>query len=105
MLRAFFVMMSVLCALFGLYLLAFAPEFFMPARDALIAGYQFGARAARVLGAALVAIAALAVIFLRHQYAETRRTPSQRVQVIYFALILLALGLVNLALNLADRIS
>lgn len=104
MLRAFFVMMSVLCALFGLYLLAFAPEFFMPARDTLTSGYQFGPLAARVLGAALALIAALATIFLRHQYAAPPRAPSQTVQVIYFVLILLALGLANLSLNLADRI-
>jgi len=104
MLRAFLVMMFVLCALCGLYLLTFAPEFFMPARDNLASGRQFGPLAARVLGAALMIIATLAAIFLRHQYAEIRRHPSQMVQIIYFALILLAIGLINLSLNLAELI-
>jgi len=104
MLRAFLVMMFVLCALCGLYLLAFAPEFFMPARDNPALGRQFGPLAARMLGAALVTIAVLAMIFLRHQFAEIRRHPSQIVQIIYFALVLLAIGLINLSLNLANPI-
>jgi len=104
MLRAFLIMMFVLCALCGLYLLAFAPEFFMPARDNLASGRQFGPLAARVLGAALMVVTVLAAIFLRHQYAETRRHPSQTVQKIYFVLILLAIGLLNLSLYLAEPI-
>ncbi|MCL1824408.1 MAG: hypothetical protein FWG26_00415 [Betaproteobacteria bacterium] len=104
MLRAFLVMMFVLCALCGIYLLAFAPEFFMPARDDPASGRLFGPLAARALGAALASIAALAMIFLRHQYAEARRYPSPTVQIIYFALILLALGLFNLSLNLAEPV-
>jgi len=103
MLRAFLVMMFVLCTLCGLYLLAFAPEFFMPARDGL-SGRQFGPLAARVLGAALAVIVVLATIFLRHQYAEVRRHPTQVVQIIYFVLILLAIGLINLSLNLAEPV-
>jgi len=102
LLRACLVMMFVLCTLCGLYLLVFAPEFFMPVRDNLTSGRQFGPLAARTLGAALVVIALLALIFLRHQYAEIRRYPSPTVQKIYFALILLALGLLNLSLNLAE---
>jgi hypothetical protein len=104
MLRAFLVMMLVLCALCGGYLLAFAPEFFMPAHNDPASGRQFGPLAARVLGAALAVIAVLAVIFMRHQYAEARRYPSSTVQKIYFVLILLALGLINLSLNLAESV-
>ncbi|MCL2645039.1 MAG: hypothetical protein FWD51_06240 [Betaproteobacteria bacterium] len=103
MLRACLVMMFVLCTICGIYLLAFAPEFFMPTRD-LASGRQFGPLASRVLGAALSVIAVLAAIFLRHQYAETRRHPTHTVQVIYFVLILLAIGLLNLSLNLAEPI-
>ena len=105
MLRAFLVMMFVLCALCGLYLLVLAPEFFMPERNNPAFGRQFGPLAARALGAALAAIAAIAAIFLRHQYAEPRRYPSTTVQKIYFALILLALALLNLSLNLAEPVS
>jgi hypothetical protein len=104
MLRAFLVMLLVLCALCGLYLLAFAPEFFVPAHGNLASGRQFGPLAARALGAALAVIAALAAIFLRHQYAETPHYPSSTIQKIYFALILLALGLINLSLNLAEPV-
>jgi hypothetical protein len=102
MLRAFLVMMFVLCALCGLYLLALGPEFFMPDRGNPASGYLFGPLAARTLGAALAVIAVLAGIFLRHQYANPRRHPGPMVQKIYFVLILLALGLVNLSLNLAE---
>ena len=104
MLRAFLVMMFVLCTLCGLYLLVFAPEFFMPAHDDPALGRQFGPLAARTLGAALAAIAALALIFLRHQFAKVRRYPSRTVQKIYFALILLAIVLLNLSLNLAEPV-
>jgi len=104
LLRAFLVMMFVLCTLCGLYLLVLAPEFFMPMRDDLISGRQFGPLAARTLGAALAVIALLAFIFLRHQYAEVRRYPSSTVQKIYFALIVLALVLLNLSLNLAEPV-
>ncbi len=104
MLRAFLVMMFVLCALCGLYLLVLAPEFFMPVRDNLALGRQFGPLAARTLGAALAVIALLAFIFLRHQYTEVRRYPSPTVQKIYFALIVLALVLLNLSLNLAEPV-
>jgi hypothetical protein len=104
MLRACLVMMLVLCAIYGLYLLAFAPEFFMPAQGDPASGRQFGPLAARTLGAALAVIAMLAVIFLRHQFAETHRYPNPTVQKIYFVLILLALGLINLSLNLAEPV-
>ncbi|MDR2014923.1 MAG: hypothetical protein LBP99_04780 [Azoarcus sp.] len=104
MLRAFLVMLLVLCAFCGLYLLAFAPEFFMPAHDNPAFGRQFGPLAARSLGAALMVIALIALIFLRHQYAEARRYPGSAVQKIYFVLILLALGLINLSLNLAEPV-
>jgi hypothetical protein len=104
MLRAFLVMLLVLCTLCGVYLLAFAPEFFMPLRGNPASGRQFGSLAARTLGAALAVIVALAVIFLRHHFAVPRRYPDPTVQKIYFALILLALGLINLSLNLAESV-
>jgi hypothetical protein len=97
--RAFMVMMFVLCVLGGLYLLLFAPEFLMPAQSNLASGRQFGAGAARTLGAALITLAVLAAIFLHHQHVS--RLPGLTVQKIYFALILLALVLFNVALNLA----
>ena len=94
--------MFVLCLTGGLYLLIVAPEFFMPERDNPALGRQFGPLSARLLGVALLSLAALATIFLRHQYALPRRPLSSAMQKIYFALIVLALGLITLSLNLAE---
>ena len=96
--------MFVLCLIGGAYLLLAAPEFFLPERDDPAMGRQFGPLATRTLGAGLLAIAALAMIFLRHYFAEPRRAPGPVMQKIYFALIVLALGLVSLSLNLAEPV-
>jgi hypothetical protein len=100
--RAFQIMMFVFCLIGGVYLLLAAPEFFLPERDTPALGRQFGPLATRTLGAGLLAIAALAMMFLRHHFAEPRRDPGSTMQKIYFALIVLALGLVSLSLNLAE---
>ncbi|MDR2092872.1 MAG: hypothetical protein LBP58_06105 [Azoarcus sp.] len=100
--RAFPVTMFVLCLLGGLYLLAVAPEFTLPGRGNPTHWHQFGPSAARALGGGLLTIAALAMILLRHHYAAPRRPPSPAMQKIYFVLILLALGLISLAFNLAE---
>ncbi|MDR1662634.1 MAG: hypothetical protein LBR95_09505 [Azoarcus sp.] len=102
--RFFQVSMFVLCLLGGLYLLAVAPEFTLPERSDLARWRQFGPSAARAVGGGLLAIAALALIFLRHNYAGVRRPPSPAVQKVYFALAVLALGLMSLALNLAEPV-
>ena len=96
--------MFVLCLVGGVYLLLAAPEFFLPERDDPAMGRLFGPLATRTLGAGLLAIAALAMIFLRHYFAEPRRAPGPAMQKIYFALIVLALGLVSLSLNLAEPV-
>ncbi|MDR0703309.1 MAG: hypothetical protein LBF61_13085 [Azoarcus sp.] len=100
--RAFPVAMFILCLLGGLYLLAVAPEFALPGRGNPAHWRQFGPSAARALGGGLLAIAALAMIFLRHHYATPRRPPGPAMQKIYFALIVLTLGLISLAFNLAE---
>jgi hypothetical protein len=102
--RAFPVAMFVLCLLGGLYLLAAAPEFSMPERGDPTHWRQFGPPATRALGGGLLTAAALAMIFLRHHYAEVRRLPSQAMQKVYFALIVLALGLMSLALSLSEPV-
>jgi len=103
--RTFQVMLFVLCLTLGLYLLAATPEFFMPARDDPSLGRQFGAWAARALGGGLLAIAGMALIYLRHRYyGETPSSPSPAMQKLYFALALLALGLMTLAINLAEPV-
>ncbi|MDR1425010.1 MAG: hypothetical protein LBI92_10485 [Azoarcus sp.] len=103
--RTFQVMLFVLCLTLGLYLLAAAPEFFMPARDDPAWGHQFGAPAARALGGGLLAIAGMAFIYLRHRYyGETPSLPGPAMQKLYFAFALLALALMTLAINLAEPV-
>ncbi|MDR3212851.1 MAG: hypothetical protein LBT71_02870 [Azoarcus sp.] len=103
--RFFSVMMFVLCTLGGLYLLTAAPAFTLPDRGDPAHWRQFGTLAARTLGGGLLAISALAAIFLRHHYyAEVRHPPGPAVQKLYFALIVLALGLISLALDLAEPV-
>ncbi|MDR0634653.1 MAG: hypothetical protein LBF91_06705 [Azoarcus sp.] len=102
--RFFSVAMFVLCALGGLYLLVAAPEFSMPERHDPAHWRQFGPSAARALGGGLLAVAALAAIFFRHQYADVRRPPEPTAQKIYFALVVLALALISLALDLAEPV-
>ncbi|AWI79943.1 hypothetical protein CEW87_11555 [Parazoarcus communis] len=103
--RTFQVLMLTLCLVGGLHLLLQAPEFFLPDRWDPAFGRQFDATASRVLGGGLLAMAAMALIFLRHHfYAEVRRLPGAAMQKIYFGLVLMALGLITLAFNLADLV-
>jgi hypothetical protein len=96
--------MFVLCLLGGFYLLVAAPELALPEHGDPARWRLFGPAAARALGGGLLIIAALAMIFLRHHYAEVRRSPGSVMQKVYFALIVLALGLMSLAFNLAEPV-
>ena len=57
--RSLQVVMLTLCLLGGLYLLTQAPGFFMPGRWDPSIGHQFGPAASRLLGAGLLAMAAV----------------------------------------------
>jgi hypothetical protein len=104
--RGFQVTMFMVCLCCGAYLLIHAPAFFLPDRYTPTQGWQFSPVAARVLGSALLTMAALALIFLRHHYfSMDRRPPGPAVQRVYFALVLLTLGLLTLALNLAEPVT
>jgi hypothetical protein len=103
--RTFQVLMLTLCLVGGLHLVLQAPAFFLPDRWDPAFGRQFDADASRVLGCGLLAMAAMALIFLRHHfYAEVRRFPGPTMQKIYFGLVIMALGLITLAFNLADLV-
>ncbi|MBR0566501.1 hypothetical protein J5J83_10275 [Azoarcus sp. L1K30] len=103
--RTFQVLMLTLCVVGGLHLLLQAPGFFMPDRWDPAVGRQFDAIASRLLGCGLLAMAAMALIFLRHHfYADVRRLPSSSVQKWYFALVVLAVGLITLAFNVAEQV-
>lgn len=101
--RSVQVMMFCLCVLGGLFLMTQAPSFFMPDRWDPSIGRQFDATTSRLLGAALLAIAWLGAGYLRHHYySETRHLPAPGAQRRYFAVLVLALGLLTSAFNLAE---
>ncbi|ATE62261.1 hypothetical protein [Thauera sinica] len=104
--RTLQVLMFMLCLLGGLYLLMQAPAFFMPDRWNPATGRQFDAAAARLLGAALLAIAAAGASYLRHfYYGERRRLPGPATQRRHFMLLLLALALLAVALVTAEPVA
>ncbi|TMW78804.1 hypothetical protein FG147_01705 [Thauera sp. UPWRP] len=97
------VLMFMLCLLGGLYLLTQAPAFFMPDRWNPAMGRQFDAAASRLLGAALLAMAAAGGSFLRRfYYMEQRSLPGRAGQRRYFALLVLALALLQGAVLLSE---
>lgn len=97
--RTLQVLMFMLCLLGGLYLLTQAPEFFMPDRWSPATGRQFDSTASRLLGGALLAMAAAGASYLRNfYYSERRRLPDPAAQRRHFLLLLLALALMAAAL-------
>ena len=100
--RSVQVAMLMLCLLGGLYLLTQAPVFFLPSRDPSI-GLQFDNTAARMLGAGLLALAAVGMQYMRAMYySEVRNLPDAAGQRRYFALLMTALVLIVSALLTAE---
>lgn len=96
--RTMQVLMFMLCLLGGVYLLAQAPAFFMPDRRNPATGLLFDPAASRLLGAALLAIAAAGASYLRHfYYGERRHLPDPATQRRHFLLMFLALALLAAA--------
>ncbi|WP_341647852.1 hypothetical protein [Thauera humireducens] len=101
--RSVQVVMFMLCVLGGLYLLTQAPPFFLPSRGNPAIGLQFDATASRLLGAGLLALAALGSLYLRTMYySGERRLPGPVAQRRYFGLLLLALTLLLAAMLSAE---
>ena len=101
--RSLQVVMLTLCLVGGLYLLTEAPSFFMPERWDPSIGRQFGPDASRLLGVALLALAATGALYMRAMYyGECRRLPGPAEQRRYFALLMLSLGLITAAMLLAE---
>ena len=100
--RSLQVVMLTLCLIGGLYLLTQAPGFFMPGRWDPSIGHQFGPTASRLLGAGLLAMAAMGALYMRAMYySARRRLPGPAEQLQYFVLLVLALGLFAAALFVA----
>lgn len=93
----------MLCVFGGLYLLTQAPAFFLPDRWEPAIGRQFDATASRLLGAGLLALAALGGTYLRAMYYRAeRRLPDPAAQRRYFVLLVLALALIMVAMLSAE---
>ncbi|MDX9885964.1 hypothetical protein [Thauera sp.] len=101
--RSLQVVMLTLCLIGGLYLLTQAPSFFMPGRGDPSVGHQFDPAASRLLGAALLTMAAMGALYMRAMYySARRRLPGPAAQLRYFMLLVLALGLFAAALFVAE---
>ncbi len=94
--RSMQMVMFMLCVLGGLFLLTQGPAFFMPARIDPAIGLHFDAFASRLLGAGLLALAAVGGQYLRAMYySEQRRLPNAAAQRFYFACLIMALVLIG----------
>ena len=101
--RSLQVVMLTLCLIGGLYLLTQAPGFFMPDRWDPSIGRQFSPTASRLLGAALLTMAAMGALYMRAMYySARRRLPGPSAQLHYFVLLVLALGLFTAATFVAE---
>ncbi|NMG75877.1 hypothetical protein [Aromatoleum diolicum] len=92
----------VLCVFGGAYLLQ-GPSFFWPDRFDPSQGVFLGGLSSQLLGAGLLTIAGIGVMAIRQAARGPVGTASQRWQVHYFLLILLALGFVSAAFTLGER--
>ena len=97
--RSLQMVMFMLCVLGGLFLLVQGPIFFMPARTDPAIGLHFDATASRLLGAGLLALAAVGGQYLRAMYySEQGPLPNAAAQRVYFACLILALLLIGAAM-------
>ncbi len=102
--RSMQVVMLTLCLLGGLYLLTQAPAFFMPERGNPALAHHFSPAASRLLGGALLAMAAAGMLYMRAMYyRERRQLPGPREQRGYFALLVIAFALFAAALSVAEH--
>lgn len=99
--RTLIAFIIVLCLLGGLYLLQ-GPDFYWPdRRDPSQAVYMAGT-ASRLLGAALIIIAALGVMLVRQAARATGRAASRLWQWQFFGLTVVALTLIASAFQLGE---
>lgn len=92
----------VLCVFGGIYLLQ-GPAFFWPDRFDPSQGVFLGGLSSQLLGAGLLTIAGIGVMAIRQAIRGPVGTASQRWQIRYFLLLLLALALVSTAFALGER--
>ena len=100
--RSIQVFIIVLCALAGLYL-STGSGFFLPDRWNPEFGVQLGGLSARILGAALLIIAATGVIALKHFTPGQRERYNPAWHRRYFLLLITAIALISAALWLGEQ--
>ncbi|HJV28451.1 MAG TPA: hypothetical protein VJ673_22425 [Aromatoleum sp.] len=100
--RTFIAFTIVLCTVGGLWLLQ-GPAFFWPDRFDPSQGIFLGGLASQLLGAGLLTIAGAGLMAIGQARRGRVGSASQRWQIRYFLLILLALGLVSAAFSLGER--
>ncbi|THF65043.1 hypothetical protein [Pseudothauera rhizosphaerae] len=99
--RSFLASVIVLCLLGGAWLLG-GPEFFMPARYDPSHGVHFSGLSSRLLGAALLLLAALGLGVARHAGRGSGKPPSPAWQWRYFLLLLASLVLIGTAFHAGE---
>lgn len=99
--RTFLALSIVLCIAAGGWLLQ-GPSFFWPDRFEPSQGVLLDATASRLLGAALLLIAALGAMAVRQAGYGNGRAAPRRWQVLYSLLLLLALALIGTAMALGQ---
>lgn len=99
--RTFLAFVIVLCVAGGLYL-SQGPDFYWPDRHNPSYAIFFSGLSSRLLGAALLLIAALGVIAARQASNAGGKAAPRTWQRAFFALILLVLALIGTAFQLGD---
>jgi hypothetical protein len=99
--RTFLALAMVLCLLGGAYLLQ-GPSFFWPDRRDPSVGVMLGGLSSQLLGAGLLLVAAVGMMAVRQGGRGDGRAASQRWQIVYFILIVTALGLIGSAFMLGE---
>lgn len=99
--RTFLALAMVLCLMGGVYLLQ-GPVFFWPDRRNPSVGVMLGGLSSQLLGAGLLVITCAGVMVVKQGGYGSGRAASQRWQVVYFVLIVIALALISSAFMLGE---
>jgi len=99
--RTFLAFVVVLCLVAGLYLFQ-GPDFYWPDRNDPSHAIFFSGLSSRLLGAALLLVAALGLMAARQASSAGGKAASRSWQWAFFALTMLVLALIGTAFQLGD---
>lgn len=100
--RTFQAFVIMMCLIGGLYLLS-GPSFFWPDRFDPSRGVWLTGLASQLLGAGLLVVSALGVMAAQQAATSGGRAAPRRWQLRFFALVVLALGLIGAAFSVGER--